>query len=246
MKNNVSAIEIKNCKGFVLRGFLHLPESASEIVVMLHGFTGNKTEHAGHFRNLSRRLEKIGIASMRMDYHGNGESDGEFFDFVFEDALDDALRMVEYAKSIDGIKKVHLLGFSMGGAIASLVANENIDKLILWSPAGSMNNISNRVLVSWRTLENGNYYVPGFEMSKKFIESINKFSMYQNCANIKNETIIIQGTKDLSVLPEFSYKYSQEIKGSVLHYIDGAGHGYDSYEQREELYSLTIEFINRK
>ena len=95
-------------------------------------------------------------------------------------------------------------------------------------------------------LENGNYYVPGFEMSKKFIESINKFSMYQNCANIKNETIIIQGTKDLSVLPEFSYKYSQEIKGSVLHYIDGAGHGYDSYEQREELYSLTIEFINRK
>lgn len=246
MNKNVSAIEILNCNGFVLRGFLHLPNNAKEIVVMLHGFTGNKTEHAGHFRNLSRRLEKIGIASMRLDYHGNGESDGEFSDFVFEYALDDALRMIDYAKKIKGIEKVHLLGFSMGGAISSLVVSDEIDKLILWSPAGTMNTIANRVLVSWRTLENGNYYVPGFEMSPKFITSINKFSMYQNCDNIKNQTIIIQGTKDLSVLPEVSKKYNELIKGSEIHFIEDAGHGYDSYEQKEELYKLTIDFICRK
>ena len=59
MKNNVSAIEIKNCKGFVLRGFLHLPESASEIVVMLHGFTGNKTEHAGHLEIYQEDWKKL-------------------------------------------------------------------------------------------------------------------------------------------------------------------------------------------
>ena len=60
----LKAIEIDNIKGFKLRGFLHLPEGAKELVVMLHGFTGNKTEHGGHFRNLSRRLEKINVASI--------------------------------------------------------------------------------------------------------------------------------------------------------------------------------------
>ena len=69
----VKAIEFENKHGFMLRGFLDLPENADTIVVFLHGFTGNKTEHAMHFRNFSRVLSKNGIASMRMDYHGNRE-----------------------------------------------------------------------------------------------------------------------------------------------------------------------------
>ena len=73
----VKAVEFKNEQGLMLRGFLHLVEESKEIVVMLHGFTGNKTEHNGHFRNLSRMLEKIGVSSLRMDYDCNGESDGE-------------------------------------------------------------------------------------------------------------------------------------------------------------------------
>ena len=239
----LKAIEIENIKGFKLRGFLHFPEGAKEIVVMLHGFTGNKTEHGGHFRNLSRRLEKINVASMRLDYHGNGESDGDFSDFIFEDALDDGKRMIEYASKLEGIEKVHLLGFSMGGAISSLIADEKIQKLCLWSPAGSMNTIAERAEKGWRKLDNGNYFIPGFEMSPKFIQSINKFTMYQNCVNIKNETLIIQGTKDITVVPELAIRYNNEIVNSKLHFIEGAGHGYDAYEQKEELYATTVEFF---
>ena len=36
-------IEIENIKGFILRGYLELPENAKRIVCMFHGFTGNKT-----------------------------------------------------------------------------------------------------------------------------------------------------------------------------------------------------------
>lgn len=239
----IKAIEIENVKGFTLRGFLHLPEGAKEVVVMLHGFTGNKTEHGGHFRNLSRRLEKMNIASIRMDYHGNGESDGEFSDFIFEDAMDDGRRIIEYASRIGGIEKVHLLGFSMGGAISSLIVDDKINKLVLWSPAGGMNTIATRVVKGWRPLENGNYFIPGFEISTKFIDSINKFTMYQNCANINNETLIVQGNKDVTVTPDLAEKYNREIKNSKLIFIEGAGHGYDAYEQKEELYKVTLDFF---
>lgn len=239
----IKLVEICNVQGFCLRGLLDLPTNAKEIVIMLHGYTGNRTEHNGHFRNLSRLLSKNEIASLRMDYHGNGESDGEFSDFIFENALDDARRMITYAKNIKGIQKVYLLGFSMGGAIASLIVNEEIDKLVLWSAAGIMKEIAHRSFENNRKLENGNAYFLGFQLNKKFVDSIDKYDMYSNCKNYDKEVLIIQGDKDLSVNPECAKKYHEGFKNSKLHYIADAGHGYDSYEQMNELYNETINFL---
>lgn len=239
----VKAVEIINKDNFILRGFLHLPPHATKIVVMLHGFTGNKTEHNGHFRNLSRMLEKEGIASLRMDFHGNGESDGEFSDFVFENALDDANRMIKYAKEVEGIKECYLLGFSMGGAMASLVANDSIDKLVLWSAAGTMKETAHRSLDGWRKLDNDHSYSNGFIISRAYVDSIDKYDMYQNCGNFHNPCLIVQGSEDLSVNPKCAMKYHELIKNSKLHLIEGAGHGYNAYEEALELYNVTIDFL---
>ena len=240
----VQAIEFKNKQGLMLRGFLDLPEGAKEIVVMLHGFTGNKTEHNGHFRTVSRMLSKIGVASLRMDYDCNGESDGEFGDFIFENAVSDSKEMIKYAKNIKGIEKVYLLGFSMGGAIASIIAsNEDIYKLILWSPAGNMVTLAHNHYNNPPKLANGNAYFMGFEFSKKFVDSIDKFDMYQNTKNYTNGVMIIQGDKDLSVDPKCAYRYKDEFKDSILHIIEGSGHGYDAYDHLHKLYDLTVEYI---
>ena len=81
----IKNIEITNKEGKTLRGFLTMPENFSgDLVVMYHGFTGNKTEPAGHFRSLSRLLLVENMGSIRMDFSGNGESDGEFKDFTFD------------------------------------------------------------------------------------------------------------------------------------------------------------------
>ena len=158
-------VEIENIKGFILRGYLELPENAKKIVVMYHGFTGNKTEHNGHFRNLARLLAKVGVASIRMDYHGNGESDGEFSDFTFLDAVDDAKRILEYAHNVEGIEEVAILGFSFGGGLAGLIANdENCDQLVLISAAANMPQLTLNKYEGWRKLENGNVYFNGFEL----------------------------------------------------------------------------------
>ena len=105
----VEHVEIVNKDGRVLRGYLHIPMNfRGDVVVFFHGFTGNKTEHDGHFRNMARHLEYYGIASLRMDFSGNGESDGEFYDFTYDTMLPEALQMVEYAKSVDGFKRLIL------------------------------------------------------------------------------------------------------------------------------------------
>ncbi|MBO5948945.1 alpha/beta fold hydrolase [bacterium] len=202
-------VEIENVKGFVLRGYLELPENAKKIVCMFHGFTGNKTEHNGHFRNLARLLAKQGVASIRMDYHGNGESDGEFSDFNFLDAVDDAKRILDYAHKLEGIEEVAILGFSFGGGISGLIANDdNCDKLVLISAAANMPELAVRKFETWRKLENGNFYFNGFELSKDFAEGLIGRNMYENTDKFTKNVLVIQAKDDLAVPYLFGVKYA--------------------------------------
>lgn len=242
----IKHVEIENVKGFILRGYLHLPENAKKIVVMYHGFTGNKTEHNGHFRNLSRLLYKEGIASIRLDYHGNGESDGEFSDFTFIDAYDDAKRILEYARNIKGIEKVAILGFSFGGGLAGLIANdENCDQLVLISAAANMPELAEKKFATWRKLENGNYYSSGFELSQYFADGLLGRDMYENTQNFTKEVLVIQARDDLAVPYMFGVKYAVSYKNARLHIVKNSGHGYDSLENAQELYSETVKFLNK-
>ncbi len=237
-------VEIENVKGLILRCYLELPENAKKIVVMFHGFTGNKTEHNGHFRTIARQLAKKGVASIRMDYHGNGESDGEFYEFGFNDTLDDAKRIIDFATNIEGIESVAILGFSYGGAIASLVANdENCDQLVLISAAANMPELSEKKMETWRKLENGNIYFCGFELSPRFNEEIKGKNMYANTKNFTKNVLVIQAKDDMAVPYLYGVKYAVSYKNARLHIVKDAGHGYDSLENAQELYSKVIEFL---
>ena len=238
-------VEIENIKGFILRGYLELPEGAKRIVCMFHGFTGNKTEHNGHYRNIARQLAKKGVASLRMDYHGNGESDGEFYDFSYIDTLDDAKRIIDFAKNIEGIEEVCILGFSYGGAVASVVANdENCEKLVLISAAANMPDLAVKKLDTWRKLENGNLYSLGFEMSPKFVEEIRNENMYANTKNFSKKVLVIQARNDQAVPYIYGVRYAVSYKNSTLHIVKDAGHGYDSLENATELYGKVVGFLS--
>ena len=237
-------IEIVNVSGFILRGYLELPENAKKVVCMFHGFTGNKTEHNGHFRTLARQLAKKGVASIRMDYHGNGESDGEFYDFTFNNAIDDAKRIIEYAHNLEGIEEVYILGFSFGGAVAGLVANdENCDKLVLISAAANMPELSQNKMTGWRKLDNGNVYYCGFELSPKFAEELQGKNMYENTYKFTKPVLVIQAKNDMAVPYLYGVKYAVSYKNSRLHIVKDSGHGYDSLENATELYEKVVEFL---
>ena len=180
-----------------------------------------------------------------MDYHGNGESDGEFYDFSYLDTLDDAKRIIDYAKNVEGIEEVCILGFSYGGAIASMVANdENCEKLVLVSAAGNMPELAVKKLETWRKLDNGNLYSLGFEMSPNFVEEIRNENMYSNTQNFTKKVLVVQAKKDLAVPYLYGVRYAVSYKNSTLHIVKEAGHGYDSLENATELYNKVVEFLS--
>lgn len=245
----IKHVEIINENGKTLRGYFHKPNNYNgELYVMFHGFTGNKTEHACHFRNFSRLMEKEGIGSLRLDFSGNGESDGIFLDFTFDTMIKEARLIINYAIEKLNVKKLNLLGFSMGGAIAAVMAKEycdSVNKLLLWSPCADIKNTIKKRYEAYPLDEKGNSINGVFSISKEMYESVEKYDVLEGLSSFKSEVFIVQGTKDLTVSPDTPLIYKKLFEKCNIFYVDGAGHGYDRLEEMEQMYNASLEFVKK-
>lgn len=130
-------IEIEGQKLF---GILHLPLNQTKApgVLMCHGLAGNKTGRFRIYVNLAKELAKIGIASLRVDFRGCGDSDGEFSETTVSGFVKDANVSLQHLIHHPGIDpdRVGIFGRSFGAAIALLAANDykKIKSLALWAP----------------------------------------------------------------------------------------------------------------
>ena len=115
-------------RGQKIFGMLHVPESPRRppfpALVMLHGFTGHKTEPHQLFVKAARRFANEGILTLRFDFRCCGESEGLFEDLTIEGEIGDALEALRFVRSRKDVRcdRVGLLGNSLGGAIAASVA----------------------------------------------------------------------------------------------------------------------------
>lgn len=250
------AVEIQR-NGMVLRGMLHTPDGFTGKVPMaliFHGFTGNKMEPHFIFVKLSRILEKAGIASLRFDFLGSGESDGEFKDMTLSGELKDAEAILEYAKSLDFVDqdKIYAVGLSMGGAVASMLAglhSEDIAALCLWAPAGNMgeliqNSIREMEAAGVNISEMEYYDHGGNLVGKAFVEDVTSLDIFKIASFYDKRVLILHGDKDEAVPLETSHRYL-EIYGdkAKLHVLEGADHTFNKFEWEQEVIEKTVEFL---
>jgi pimeloyl-ACP methyl ester carboxylesterase len=132
-------------------GTLQLPDGVSRppAVLLLHGFTGSRDEleipsvKEGIFARAARIWATKGIASLRIDFRGNGDSEGKFEDMTMEGQVKDALAALDFLVSEGEVNKdkIALVGWSMGGAVAAAAAGRNRHRLgsvALWAPGSNM------------------------------------------------------------------------------------------------------------
>jgi putative redox protein len=108
-------LEFKNKDGQTLSARLDLPvdEKPAAYALFAHCFTCSKNIKA--IAHISRALTREGLAVLRFDFTGLGESEGDFADTNFSSNVDDLILAADFLKSNYQAPEI-LIGHSFGGA----------------------------------------------------------------------------------------------------------------------------------
>lgn len=98
--------------------------------------------------NLARFLALRGIAVLRFDYFGDGESEGLFEEASVASRIDDSLDAVAFCRQATSADRVLLLGLRYGANIATCAAlvGEQVDGAVAWAPIMDGANYVNELL----------------------------------------------------------------------------------------------------
>ena len=242
-------VSITSRNGYTLMGVCTIPEGVDKapVVVNIHGFGGNKCGHKNLHVQMARILEKAGIACVRFDMYGNGESDGEFSDMTFTSLLNDTEDICNWVKTQEWADESQLIlsGQSMGGYVTACAAPSiQPAKLILQCPgAGMWNGAMERVLA---TEEKGIFFadIEGLCFSTAFNKDLHQYEPFSTAKGYEGPVLLIRGTEDQLVDTATCQKYV-EVYGDACTYIelDGGNHNFSSIPVREKLFGAIVDFI---
>src|SRR4051812_20572842 len=83
------------------------------VVVTLHGFGSNKVGSNRSYVTLATSLSKAGLATLRYDARGCGDSEGSLSQMTPEDYLSDLMTVCSHLQN-EGFSRIGLFGSSFG------------------------------------------------------------------------------------------------------------------------------------
>jgi alpha-beta hydrolase superfamily lysophospholipase len=253
------AITLTN-QGEKIFAILHRPLEKTKVpaVLICSGFAGTKSGKFRLFVTLGQELAKRGIAVLRFDYRGAGDSEGEFEQMSLEGKVSDTLTCLDFLAKDSQIDntRIGLLGRSLGGAIAVLAASQcpSIKSLALWAPVFTSDPWkkiweliqSNPTLYSTHeVLKNLPAHIP----NKEFLEQFFSLNLEQKLTEIKNIPLLhIHGEKDTIVKLEHAkaYKKAREcIENTKFVVLPHSDHDFSDESERKIALQETIDWFEK-
>jgi dipeptidyl aminopeptidase/acylaminoacyl peptidase len=256
----VAMVEFGGSLG-TIRGSLHLPSGKGPHpgVVIMHGFTGQRLESSFLFREASRSLEAAGIASLRFDFGGSGESDGEFVDMTATTERADALAALDFLRSCDGVDRgrVGLLGLSFGGFMTACTAGARPDQVkavALWSAAGFTMQAKtwNHTPEQRQSLKDRGWMdLAGLQLGQGWLDDIAQHDPFDEIGKYGGPVLLVHGTRDGSVPLVEAMHWVRVLKkrpGAITEhlFIDGADHVFMNCDHRRILIPRTVGWFTER
>lgn len=215
-------------------GRMYLPEEGTNgkripLVIIAHGLNGTADKCDAYAREIAKR----GYAAYCFDFCGGPESrstaDGKPMTIFTEQAdLEDVFEELSQLPCVDR-NNIFLMGLSLGGAIASMVATHRgglIKGLILLYPAFCVQGDLKREFPEGEDVPD-NPTIFGEPISREFVESARDFDFYDIIGGYAGPVLIMHGMSDDIVASGYSVRAVNTYRNANLELIGEVGHGFE-------------------
>ncbi|HEY6083933.1 MAG TPA: alpha/beta fold hydrolase [Nitrospira sp.] len=221
------------------------PPAATAAAVLCHGFLSNKNSTTN--KTVTGLLNERGIATLRFDFFGQGESEGLFEDVTVSVAIGQTQAAIDLLLS-RGYIRIGLVGSSFGGLVSVHAAARrgDVSCLALKCPVVDFAEelrleFGPDELARWRatnTIPNISGGPERIRMKYALYEDALRCIAYEPAARITAPTLIVQGDCDELVPLHQSRRLLEALQGPKrLDLLQGADH---QFTRGEDFRTMTM------
>ena len=239
------------------------PEGTAVVpgVILLHGSASHKNEVGDLYLRLAEQLANNGIASIRIDFAGTGDSPVDYTHYTLKTAVRDAEVALAFLRSQPQVDdhRIGVVGFSQGGLIAQLLLAQqpDIKSFVAWSSVASdgigpfADMFETLYMKAKREgqVEQQFAWRPPLTISYEWFEQVMANQSLSGMAEYTGSVLAIAGSNDTVVPPTAATRLivasGSDVARAVI--IKGADHIFnvldENANQDEQLLEMTTEWF---
>lgn len=239
------------------------PEGTAVVpgVIFLHGSASHKNEVGDLYLRLAEQLANNGIASIRIDFAGTGDSPVDYTHYTLKTAVRDAEVALAFLRSQPQVdaNRIGVVGFSQGGLIAQLLLAQqpDIKSFVAWSSVASdgIGPFADMFETLYMTakregqVEQQFAWRPPLTISYEWFEQVMANQSLSGMAEYTGSVLAIAGSNDTVVPPTAATRLidasGSDVARAVI--IKGADHIFnvldENANQDEQLLEMTTEWF---
>ncbi len=230
--------------GLTLVGDLMRPESADRcpMVIIFHGLMSDRgNPRRNLFSDIAEAFNARGMAAVKFDFDGHGESGGEFSDMTVFGEILDAAKIIEYVRGLDWVSDIYIVGHSQGAVVGGMTAGyfrDVVSKLVMLAPAAILKDDANAGTCFGRKYDTCN--VPDYvelvdihrqkrRMGGLYFRTARTLPIYEATKEYKGKFLIIHGSDDTAADIIGAKRYVECMDNAKLEIIESENHGLNKF-----------------
>jgi alpha-beta hydrolase superfamily lysophospholipase len=223
-------------EGQKISGILHLPEKQKPLcVIASHGLLSSKDSEK--YIALGERFSQEGMAMLRFDFRGIGESEGRMEDDTVSRRIIDLGTAIAFVRSHPALgKKIGFIGSSLGGYVSLIRASmdQQIKGVVIWATPFHLDDLKSNKGTEGHSLP-----------EQAFFEDLPKHRLLPLLPRVTN-CMVIHGEKDELVPVDQAWEIFHNLGApKEIHLIEGADHRLTQEAHRQRAIQLTIDWFKR-
>ena len=229
--------------------------AARPTVIVTHGHTGDRIGRCYKVVELARRLAAEGIACVRFDQAGCGESSGDFQEITLADGIADVGAVAAWAADqpwCDAERLGHVAMSMASLLVLSMEADHPSRGVALWAPVFDLRQVAmtRGLAEAGPTLSSQGWFpYKGLRVGAAFAATIDRVNLAAEVARGRSPLLVLHSPADEVVDVKqgraLAARCEEVGRPCTFTVVEGADHDFNDYPQRQQVIGETITFMKR-